>query len=244
MASKTSYIKTKRTFTFVRGYGWLITVLVAIGGQFVKELGLLVPFMMVSLILTSLFKGKYFCGQFCPHGSFFDTFILPFSRNKGVPALLKSKAFIAFFFLFFLFNLGRRFFMVIQDLHQPYQQLGFVFSSTYLLVMILGGLIGLIITSRAWCHFCPMGTMQLLFYKLGERLGTTKGEKRLTIKDPDLCYKCGKCAKVCPLHLIPYQQFNHGNQFHDKNCIRCYTCVKNCPANLLFFSTKEEGKKP
>lgn len=242
MSTLSYYMKTERRFTPIRKYAWLITVLVAIGGQFVPEFGLLVPFIMVALMATSLFKGRYWCGQFCPHGSFYDTLILPLSRNRRVPHFLKSKAFISFFFLFFLFNLGRRFYLVYENLHQPLQQVGFIFSNTYLIVMILGGLLGVLFTSRTWCHFCPMGTIQVLSYTLGRGLGLSRWDKRVTIKREELCHNCGKCARICPLHLKPYLHFNEKNQFDDENCIRCNTCVKNCPAGILSLSTKEEAE--
>ena len=47
------FIKKNRTFTFVRKYGWLITVLIAIGGLWQPKLGLLVLFIMSGLMITS-----------------------------------------------------------------------------------------------------------------------------------------------------------------------------------------------
>ncbi len=56
-------------------YAWIVALLIGIGGQFLPQLGLLVPFIMITLIVMSLFKGKYWCGNFCPHGSLFDNLI-------------------------------------------------------------------------------------------------------------------------------------------------------------------------
>ncbi len=52
------FIKKNRTFTFVRKYGWLITVLIAIGGLWQPKLGLLVLFIMSGLMITSFFYWK------------------------------------------------------------------------------------------------------------------------------------------------------------------------------------------
>ena len=63
------HIKTNRTFTFLRRNAWLFTIVVAIGGLFQPRLGLLVIPVILALTLMSIFRGRYWCGNFCPHGS-------------------------------------------------------------------------------------------------------------------------------------------------------------------------------
>ncbi|MDY4573906.1 MAG: 4Fe-4S dicluster domain-containing protein, partial [Intestinibacter sp.] len=73
-----------------------------------------------------------------------------------------------------------------------------------------------------------------LFVKLGQNTGISKNtNKKLTILDKDKCIKCKKCAKVCPMQLQPYLEFNEQNQFDNENCIKCNTCVNNCPKKIL-----------
>ncbi len=242
----TFYIKTKRSFTPVRAYAWILTVLIGIGGQFVPLLGLLVPFIMVALMGTSLFKGKYWCGNFCPHGSFFDNLIGPISRHKNIPAFLRSKPVIAAVFIFFMFNLGRRFIDVYATLGTGafLERLGLVFATTYLMVLLIGGLLGLAVNERTWCQFCPMGTIQVLFYKLGKAVGLAKNtDEKVTISHPELCHSCGKCARVCPMQLSPYLQLSEDQQqFDDEKCIRCNTCTHNCPAGILQMAKPQEAE--
>lgn len=232
-----------RELSLVKKYAWVVTILVALGGQWVPELGLLVPLIMLTLSLMSLFRGRYWCGNFCPHGSFFDTFVFPVSRNLGVPKIFRSRVFVFFFFFFFLLQLGRRFFLTFGDLHHFSRQVGFIFSSTYLMVLILGGLAGFFFQARAWCYFCPMGTLQLFFYRLGQALGLTRGEKKITITKKEECRLCGKCARACPLHLTPYQNVNKEGEFDDENCIRCQFCVQNCLLGILELSSVSERKR-
>ena len=66
------YIKANRTFSTIRKYAWIFTVLVAIGGLWEPKLGLLVILIMMGLTITAFFTGRYWCGNFCPHGSLFD----------------------------------------------------------------------------------------------------------------------------------------------------------------------------
>lgn len=52
------YIKTNRTFTTIRKYGWMFTLLVAIGGLWEPKLGLLVVLIMAGLTTTAFFTGR------------------------------------------------------------------------------------------------------------------------------------------------------------------------------------------
>ncbi len=230
------YIKTNRTFTFLRKYAWLLSLLIAIVGQWFPKLGLIVIFIMAGLAVTAFFKGRYWCGNICPHGSLFDRIFLPLSVNKKIPAAFKSKRSIAIVFVLFLFNFGRRLLSVLSNWDQfdSFDHLGLLFSNTYLLVFIVGGLLATFVNPRTWCQICPMATMQKASHQLGNKLNVApKFEKKVTISDPNQCLSCGLCTKVCPFQLEPYKEWDGNNQFSNKNCIKCLVCVKKCPVKLL-----------
>ncbi len=240
------YLKTNRSFSAIRRYAWIFTVLIGLGGQFVPALGLLVLLIMIALVGMSLFKGKYWCGNFCPHGSFFDNLLQPISRHVKIPQFLRSRLLVAAVLLFFIYNMTNRFVRVYGLLGTDsfYERLGFIFANTYLMVLLVGGLLAVVINPRTWCHFCPMGTMQTIFYKLGKALGLTKKtDQKVTIKHPELCHSCGKCARVCPMQLTPYLEFSANHQLGNESCIRCYTCVYNCPAGILQMANKQKLMK-
>lgn len=240
------YIKTNRTFTSIRKYGWIFTVLVALGGLWQPKLGLLVIFIMAGLTITSFFSGGYWCGNFCPHGSLFDRIAMPLSLNKKIPKFLRSKPMIIGFFIFFMFNFSRKVMRVLNfwGSYDFWDKLGLVFVTTYLMVLIVGGLFAMLINPRTWCQFCPMGTIQKLAHKLGSKIGISKKtEKKVTIESLAKCHSCGKCSRVCPFQLTPYLEFGDNNQFHNINCIKCATCVENCPANILSLKTEEEARQ-
>lgn len=236
------FIKTKRSFTKLRTYGWLFTLLVALGGLFQPKLGLLVLFIMAGLLVTSFFNGRYWCGNICTHGSLFDNIFLPFSKNKKIPEFFRSKYFIGGFLVFFMFNFSRKLLGVFSNWNSfdSLDKLGAIFSNTYLMVLILGGLLSIFITPRTWCQFCPMGTMQKASYGLSKKLGISpKTEKRLTMSDRSLCKECGLCEKVCPFQLSPYENLDPHNQFTDDDCIKCGTCVNKCPMKILSFENSK-----
>ena len=236
---KDNYMRTNRAFSVVRIYGRLITVLVAVGGLWQPKLGLLVILIMAALTITSFFTGRYWCGNFCPHGSLFDVIMLPLSRNKKIPDFLYSKAMIVGFFIFFMFNFSRKILKVMQLWGEMVflDRLGFVFVTTYLMVLIAGGLLAIFISPRTWCRFCPMGSMQKMSFNLGKALGIAqKTERRLTITNQEQCLSCGKCARVCPFQLTPYLEFSGQNQFDNIDCIKCATCVAHCPVGILSFT--------
>jgi len=243
---RTFNIKTKRTFTAIRQYGWLFTLTVAFGGLWYPRLGLLVFGVIFSLAVMSLYKGRYWCGNFCAHGSLFDQLMLPWSRNRKIPAVLKSVYVQAAVMIWFMYNLGSRFVSVAGLWGQlPFwDRLGFVFVMSYLMVTIVGGTLSLFFAPRSWCQFCPMGTMQVLMYKLGKLLGwTKKHDRKITLEAAIKCHKCAKCGRVCPMQLLPHTAFSATGQFDDENCIRCLTCVDNCPAKALTLSTAHEARQ-
>ena len=45
---------------------------------------------------------------------------------------------------------------------------------------------------------------------------------------PMVCVQCGKCAEVCPMHVIVFQEGSPASK-----CIACGICAKACPMELL-----------
>lgn len=232
----TKFIKTKRSFSWLRKYGFLFTFLVAFGGLFQPKLGLLVVAIMLGLIVSSIFNAKFWCGNVCPHGSYFDNIIMPFSRNTATPRFFKSKALKYGFFIFFAFNISRKLLLISKfwNTFSYWDRLGTIFATTYLMVLIVGGLLGLVFSPRTWCQICPMGTMEKVSYSLGKSLGVSrKLEKKVTISQAELCKSCGLCHKVCPMQIDVNNSFDENNQISDIDCIKCSTCIVNCPMKIL-----------
>lgn len=238
------YIKANRIFTPIRKYAWIFTLLVAFGGLWYPKLGLLVIPVMVSLTTVAFFKGRYWCGNYCPHGSMFDSLLISLSRNRKIPKFFSSKVTVLVFFTWFSFNLIRKLIKVsaIFGTAHFWDKLGFIFVASYLMVTIVGGILSILISSRTWCNFCPMGVLQTISYKMGKSLGINKKtDKKVTVSRTEMCHTCGKCSRVCPMQLTPYLEFSQNNQFDNEACIRCSTCLNNCPAGILTLNNEENA---
>ncbi|MCG8485182.1 MAG: FAD-binding oxidoreductase [Clostridia bacterium] len=238
-------IKTDRTFTIIRKYGFIFTLSVAIIGLWQPLIGLLVIPVMIGLTLYSFFKGRYWCGNICAHGSLYDSVLIKFSRNTKIPKFFRSKTLTILFFTFFMLMLTRRFIKVIGLYGSAmfFERLGFIFVMSYIMVTIVGGTLGLLFAPRTWCNFCPMGTVQKLSYSLGKKLGVTKTtDEKVTVSHKSMCHQCGKCARVCPMQLAPFKEFSDHNQFDHEACIRCLTCVENCPAEILTLNNQKTAQ--
>ena len=84
-----------------------------------------------------------------------------------------------------------------------WDKLGFVFVANYLAVTVIGTIMALSFSSRTWCRFCPMGTFQLLMYKLGKMLKMNrKTDQKVVIKEIEACIRCSTCIENCPLKLL------------------------------------------
>lgn len=238
---RSNYIKSNRVFTPIRKYGWIFTFLVAIGGLWYPKLGLLVIGIMLSLTIMGFFRGRYWCGNFCTHGSLYDMLTLPLSFNRNIPNFLRNRwaaiLMLTWFIIMFSSRL-REVFKVIGT--APFvDQLGYVFVMTYLVVTVVGSLLAIFISPRTWCYICPMGTMQIGAYKLSKALNISPNyDKKIAIQQ-DLCKKCGQCAKVCPMQLKPHQSISTNGELDHEACIRCSTCVVNCPVNAMSLTDKD-----
>lgn len=238
------YIKTNRIFTPVRKYAWLFVLLAAFGGLWYPKLGLLIIPLMLTLAVMGFFKGKYWCGNFCPHGSLFDGIIQPVSRSIKIPAFMKHWLMALLVFTWFMYTLISRLIKAFAEFGSAsfLDQLGYVFVFNYFIVTIVGTVLALTVSPRAWCTFCPMSTFETLTYKLGKLLrANRRTDEKVTLDGDGKCRSCGKCSRVCPMQLTPYLKFSEHNQFDHESCIRCSTCVANCPVGILSLNNEENA---
>ncbi len=233
--------KAQRVSHPVKRYSWLVVLLVAVGGLWFHVLGLIMIPIMVTLMVMSIFSGKYWCGNICPHGSWFDGILNPLSRNATLPPLFRAKPVAVLLLIAFMVMLGLRLSSVIPTFGSTgfFDRLGFVFVLNYLVVTVVGSALSLIVNTRSWCFVCPMGTFQLLLYRLGVVMHINRcTDVRLKTAQPEKCIRCKCCSKVCPMYLEPYPDIFSTRDFDHASCIRCGTCAQSCPSGVLKMQKK------
>jgi ferredoxin-type protein NapH len=196
-------------------YLGLIVLIVSIGGIFYPKLGYFLLLVFLTLMIIAPFRGRWFCGNLCPRGSFVDFWLAPISRSVKIPPILRSMWLrVPIFILLMGFMVFR-----IIGTQGVVDKIGMVFVTLCILTTAIAIIFGISIAPRAWCSFCPMGTLQ-----------RTLGGSRYQLKvDRERCIECGKCQKVCPMQLPV-------NEILEKpDCIKCGRCVEACPKEALSF---------
>ena len=206
----------------VQGYlcGVLLTCLIA--GMFYPAVGLLAIICMLAPVAVSFFKGRYWCGNFCPRGSFYDHILAKFSPQKPIPAIFRAKFFRVVVLLLIMTAFSLQMYFAWGDL----AAMGMVFLRVILLTTLVGIVLGLFFHQRAWCAFCPMGSLASW---IAER------RKPLPLMVSDACISCKLCTRVCPMQLAPYRAKGSANGFDAADCLKCGRCVDSCPKKALSF---------
>lgn len=196
-------------------YLGIIVLIISIAGIFYPKLGYFLLLVFATLIIIAPFRGRWFCGNLCPRGSFVDFWLAPISRKVKIPSFLRSMWFRVPVFVALI---GFMVFRIIQT-QGIVDKVGMVFVTLCILTTSASIIFGVLFAPRAWCSFCPMGTMQ-------RALGGGKYQLKV---DKELCVECGKCQKVCPMQLPV-------NEILDKpDCIKCARCIEACPKDALSF---------
>ena len=169
---------------------------------------------MGTLFITSLFRGRWFCGNLCPRGSYFDYGIIKISKKRKIPKVLSSMwVRIPVFSLMMAVMLYR--ISVTLAAQNTIELIGMIFVSICLVTTVIGTMLGGYFNTRSWCNACPMGTMQRII-----------GGKKYQLKmDHGSCVDCKKCEKVCP-GLINIRE---GKSSFSSECSTCLQCVNVCP---------------
>lgn len=199
-------------------YLGITVVIVSIFGLWFPKLGYVVALVMLTLMVIAPFAGRWFCGNLCPRGSFNDFWLGKISRKKKIPPVLRSLWVRVPVFLFLMGFMGFR----LSTTQGLVDKIGMVFVIMCLITTSVAVILGVFFSPRAWCSFCPMGTMQKFL---------DRGRHKLEL-DQNTCVKCGLCTKVCPMHL------DVKTIGHHPDCIKCGRCIDACPKDALKFKIK------
>jgi polyferredoxin len=199
-------------------YLWVLVLIVTLGGLWYPYLGYVMAVVMLTLMITALFRGRWFCGNLCPRGSFNDFVLNKISRKRNIPGVLRSLwVRVPLFILIMSLMIYRV--SVVFATRNMLEKIGVILASMCIVTTVVAILLGGFYNSRAWCTVCPMGTAQRII-----------GGDRYQLKMADeLCIDCKKCEKVCPMELTVRDIGNN------PDCIKCGRCVEACPKDALYF---------
>ncbi len=208
-------------FSLWKKYAYLILFIFLLLSLLDYRVGVLAVICMLAPIVVSFRRGRFWCGNLCPRGSFYDHVLAKFSRKKKVPSFLKTTAFRVFvvLFMFSLFGLG------IAKNWGDLAGIGLFFFRMIILTTLLGIGLAFIYNHRAWCCFCPMGSIAAFIAKL------RKNRKALSVSQS--CTACKLCSRECPFELAPYQYKN--GPLSDPDCLHCTRCSDVCPQQSIGY---------
>lgn len=232
--------------------GWFYPLLASVG----------VLAMLAGAIGLGLVRGRYWCNWFCPRGSFFDSVLRRVSRGRKAPAFFHHPLFRLGWMLWFTF-------VVVTGVASAWGDPAGMSAPFARLMVVSTGIaivLGVTFHERAWCMFCPMGTMGNMANRLAKLLG--RDIERQVIIDPEACVDCRRCHSACRQQIKPNehkrdQLVDHGDVFaltagrngarrepsgdviDHGDCLKCGYCVDECPTDALRFGelgTDEDGQ--
>lgn len=200
-----------------------VVIIVLLFGYHFPALGYIVPVVMFSGLFTSFFKGRYFCGNYCPRGSFLDKLISKISPSKKIPKKFFDYKVRGVVLVLLMSN------MTYQIAQNPtsFNHIGLVFWQLCLVTTGIALFFALFIHERTWCAICPMGTMESLVVK-------AKIGKNSNIKIKEGCKSCNACSnKSCPFDL-PVGSYADSGEVSHPDCLKCGKCIQACPFDKLY----------
>ena len=80
---------------------WLLLIFLVVG-FFYPVIGLIAIICMIAPVLVAFYKGRFWCGNFCPRGSFYDHVLAKISPKKSIPPIFRSTGLRVFMVLFII----------------------------------------------------------------------------------------------------------------------------------------------
>ena len=68
---------------------WIIIAYIIVG-WFYPVVGLIALICMIGPVMTSIWKGRWWCGHVCPRGNMYDRLLSKYSPHKPIPAFVRK----------------------------------------------------------------------------------------------------------------------------------------------------------
>ena len=194
-------------------------------GWFFPVVGWVAILCMFGPVLTSIWRGRWWCGHVCPRGNMYDRLLAKYSPHRPIPRFVRSFGF-RLFMVFFIFTMfGVQMYFAWGD----WGAMGRVFWNIILVTTVVGVVLSFIYAPRSWCSFCPMGSLSSW---------VAPGKPALPrvftcVHVAQSCdEKCKMCARVCPMQLQPYTSRGNANGYLHGDCLKCGKCALACPRHI------------
>jgi len=206
-------------FAWIRGGGWDVLL----------PAGLVI---IIAAVAVSLLFRRGFCGWICPVGTIWEACAalgrkLLGGRNVRVPKWLDiAGRVLRFIFaaavVVILFGVplaeAVQFRMLPYMLIADLKTIGLMLTPTYLLVILLAGVIS-ILFGPVWCRYlCPVGGMYA---------AVAAASPCAVHRDASTCIQCSRCTASCHAYCEPEKV----TTVRDTECDGCMECVKVCPVD-------------
>lgn len=213
---------------------WILVVYLALG-WFFPVIGIVALVCMIGPVLTSIWRGRYWCGHFCPRGNMFDRLLSKYSPHKPIPGFVRTSGFRLFMvlFIFTMFGIQLSQARWSEGGLALWSDIGRVFWTLILVTTVVGIVLAFIYAPRTWCSFCPMGTISRWVAPKKTPLPKAFNAVRVS----SACQmKCKQCARVCPMQLTPYDARGEAEGYLHPDCIKCGKCTLACPIHIMKIS--------
>lgn len=195
----------------------------------------------ITLVVAILFR-RSFCGLICPFGAiqeffgkigqkiFRKKFIVPSIIDKPLRYLKYIVLAVTVIFAWKTAGLW----IAPYDPWSAYahlaEGLGSVWAESAIgLILLAITLVGSLLYERFFCKYlCPMGALYAI-------IGKVSPFKVYRVEN--VCVRCGKCSKVCPMNI----DVQNVKEVKNAECINCQACILNCPKSGALKS--KLGKK-
>jgi len=199
----------------------LIFLAVLAAGWLYPLLGYFIPVCMLLGIGIAAFRGRSWCNWLCPRGSFEDSLLRRFSRQRRIPGVFRRLPLRLGVMALLLTVLTV---MIIRLWPDPVAIGGF-FVLMLTVTTAVAVVLGILYQQRVWCYLCPIGTMSSWVGKNRQPL----------VLDKDKCVGCGLCVSKCPMQLAPITLRFAQGMANRGDCLKCSLCVHYCPTAALHW---------
>ena len=202
---------------------WILLIYLVVA-YFFPTVGIIALICMIGPVAMAFRKGRYWCGHYCPRGSFFDKPVGRFSPHRPIPGVVRTKWFRSLMLAVIFGMFGLQLYLNGLTL----AGIGRTFWNIIMLTTIVGIVLAFIYAPRTWCSFCPMGTLSAWVAPKRHKQGFPYVWVSAACQ-----MKCKRCAKVCPMQLKPYDSRGNDNGYLHPDCIKCGNCIKACPTKIM-----------